>query len=176
MMKLKQLNRPHDNKNENRNSEKLSIDPIVVDMKSHAMSHSSFQNAVLQYCEEISDQEPEYLRNLRVETIANFHSAKRMLSGPSQGAFLSFLATLHQAQTILELGTFTGYSAMSLATDFQDFTAKNTLLKSLQNSTQRIIHTCEIDARARQIAESAISRSIFKDNVQTFSDYAQLLC
>ena len=39
----------------------------------------------------------------------------RMQILPEQGHFLAFLARLIDAQRILELGTFTGYSALALA-------------------------------------------------------------
>ncbi len=39
----------------------------------------------------------------------------RMLSGPVQGRFLEILSKLIRPERILEIGTFTGYSAISLA-------------------------------------------------------------
>lgn len=39
----------------------------------------------------------------------------RMLSGPVQGRFLEILSSLVRPKRILEIGTFTGYSALSLA-------------------------------------------------------------
>lgn len=39
----------------------------------------------------------------------------RMLSGNIQGKFLGLLASINNAQNILEIGTFTGYSAISMA-------------------------------------------------------------
>lgn len=39
----------------------------------------------------------------------------RMLSGPSQGEFLRLLVKMTGARRVLELGTFTGYSAICLA-------------------------------------------------------------
>ena len=51
-----------------------------------------------------------------VERSTHLHSiAPQMLSGRVQGAFLTFLATLIEAENILELGTFTGFSAICLA-------------------------------------------------------------
>lgn len=41
--------------------------------------------------------------------------APRMLSGHLQGRFLSMISQLMQPQKILEIGTFTGYSALCLA-------------------------------------------------------------
>jgi len=44
----------------------------------------------------------------------------RMLSGPSQGQLLRMLAQMTGASRILELGTFTGYSAICLASGLQE--------------------------------------------------------
>ena len=43
-----------------------------------------------------------------------------MLSGPSQGQLLRMLAQMTGASRILELGTFTGYSAICLASGLQE--------------------------------------------------------
>ena len=51
-----------------------------------------------------------------VERSTHLHTiAPQMLSGRVQGAFLTFLASMIEAEHILELGTFTGFSAICLA-------------------------------------------------------------
>ncbi len=51
-----------------------------------------------------------------VERSTHLHTiAPQMLSGRVQGKLLTWLATLLQAEHILELGTFTGFSAICLA-------------------------------------------------------------
>src|SRR5678815_448251 len=51
-----------------------------------------------------------------VERSTHLHTiAPQMLSGRVQGKLLTWLATLVQAEHILELGTFTGFSAICLA-------------------------------------------------------------
>ena len=51
-----------------------------------------------------------------VERSTHLHTiAPQMLSGRVQGAFLTFLASMIEAEYILELGTFTGFSAICLA-------------------------------------------------------------
>lgn len=47
-------------------------------------------------------------------TMAN-HPHSHMLSGHVQGRFLSFISTILQPKYVLEIGTFTGYSALCLA-------------------------------------------------------------
>ncbi len=62
-------------------------------------------------------REPEILCELRSETAQLDMSAMQI--SPDQGQFMAFLVTMLNAQNILEVGTFTGYSAlaMALATD-----------------------------------------------------------
>lgn len=65
-----------------------------------------------------SAKEPEYLNNLTRETYQKILQP-RMLSGPYQGRVLSMISKLTQPKTILEIGTFTGYSALCLAEGLQ---------------------------------------------------------
>jgi len=61
-----------------------------------------------------SENEPEYLQLLTRETYQKILQP-RMLSGPYQGRVLSMISKLVRPKTILEIGTFTGYSALCLA-------------------------------------------------------------
>ena len=61
-----------------------------------------------------SEQEPALLKALTRETYQKVLQP-RMLSGHYQGRILSVLSKLIRPKTILELGTFTGYSALCLA-------------------------------------------------------------
>lgn len=66
------------------------------------------------YCQEHSSAEPEILAQINRDTHA--HMLKpRMLSGHYQGRLLSLLSKMLQPKSILEIGTFTGYSALCLA-------------------------------------------------------------
>jgi predicted O-methyltransferase YrrM len=69
---------------------------------------------LLRYCESFSEPESELLKKLNRETHLKV-GQPRMLSGHLQGRFLSLLSKLHQPQHILEIGTYTGYSALCLA-------------------------------------------------------------
>lgn len=66
------------------------------------------------YCEKFTDAETEFLTKLNRETHLKV-SQPRMLSGHLQGRFLSFMSKLIQPKNILEIGTYTGYSALCLA-------------------------------------------------------------
>ena len=61
-----------------------------------------------------SEEEPTLLAALTRETYQKILQP-RMLSGHYQGRVLSMLSKLIRPKTILELGTFTGYSALCLA-------------------------------------------------------------
>ncbi|WP_029038358.1 O-methyltransferase [Salinimicrobium xinjiangense] len=61
-----------------------------------------------------SAKEPELLQQLNRETNQKV-LAPRMLSGHYQGRILSMLSKLINPQNILEIGTYTGYSALCLA-------------------------------------------------------------
>jgi len=66
------------------------------------------------YSGRFSEKEPELLARLNRETHLKVMSP-RMLSGHMQGRFLSFVSKLAKPSRILEIGTYTGYSALCLA-------------------------------------------------------------
>jgi len=66
------------------------------------------------YVEALSDKESPLLREINEYTIDNVHQP-RMLSGHLQGRILSFISKIKQPKNILEIGTYTGYSALCLA-------------------------------------------------------------
>src|SRR5690606_15722302 len=61
-----------------------------------------------------SEDEPELLQQLSRETHLQV-LRPRMLSGHFQGRFLSLLSKMIHPKTILEIGTYTGYSALCMA-------------------------------------------------------------
>jgi len=61
-----------------------------------------------------SEQEPKLLQQLTRETYQKVLQPI-MLSGPYQGRVLSMISKLINPKSILELGTFTGYSTLCLA-------------------------------------------------------------
>ncbi|WP_313375659.1 O-methyltransferase [Chishuiella sp.] len=66
------------------------------------------------YLDHHTDQEPEILGRLRVETFQST-TQPHMISGEYQGRLLSILSKILAPKTILELGTFTGYATLCLA-------------------------------------------------------------
>ena len=66
------------------------------------------------YCTTHSTNEHSILQQLQRETFAKV-LMPQMLSGHLQGAFLNHFVKSIQAQCILEIGTYTGYSALCMA-------------------------------------------------------------
>lgn len=62
-----------------------------------------------------STRPDEILRDLADETASRFADAAGMQIGPEQGAFMTLLARLIGAKDAVEVGTFTGYSAICIA-------------------------------------------------------------
>lgn len=71
------------------------------------------------YTLEHTAPEPDVLQKLNRETHAKI-LMPRMLSGHLQGRVLSMLSKMIQPEKILEIGTYTGYSAICLAEGLQD--------------------------------------------------------
>ena len=77
-------------------------------------------NAELEkYIEEHTTPETELLYDLNRQThLRTFYP--RMLSGGVQGKFLELLCRMLQPEKVLEIGTFTGYSAIAMAQGMSD--------------------------------------------------------
>ena len=87
--------------------------------------------------------EPPLLRELAVKT-HQVMELPQMLTGRLEGRFLKLLVQLTQPKLIVEVGTFTGYSALSMAEGLP--------------ADGRII-TCEIDPKAQAMAQTAFDAS-----------------
>ena len=75
--------------------------------------------AINTYAEQYSTPETAVLKALNEATVAEVRGAQ-MLSGALQGSFLSIISKLIRPKNILELGTYTGYSAICLAQGLQE--------------------------------------------------------
>ncbi|MDQ1643080.1 MAG: hypothetical protein QOJ90_2431 [Actinomycetota bacterium] len=94
--------------------------------------------------------EPALFATLAEETRAST-SAPTMMVGTLEGRFLSFLVAMLRPQLVLEIGTFTGYSALSMA-------------ESLPPGG-RII-TCDISEEHVAIARRHIEASPYGDRIE----------
>jgi predicted O-methyltransferase YrrM len=72
-------------------------------------------NPIVQsYAEKFSSVEDELLHEINTWTLKN-HTEYQMLSGHLQGKVLEMISCMIRPRRILEIGTFTGYSALCLA-------------------------------------------------------------
>ena len=70
-------------------------------------------NQLRDYLLNVSVKEPEVLRALRKET-GNLEYSQMQIS-PEQGSFMAFLVSLINSKNTLDIGVFTGYSALIVA-------------------------------------------------------------
>ncbi|MCD8741489.1 O-methyltransferase [Mucilaginibacter roseus] len=73
-----------------------------------------FNPSLINYLENHTDNEPEALKKINRNTHLKVLKPN-MLSGHYQGRLLSMLSKMMQPKLIVELGTYTGYSAICLA-------------------------------------------------------------
>ena len=99
---------------------------------------------VEEYATKHSEALPPLLEELIAKTQEEMGNLSSMLSGHLQGAFLQMLASSVGARRILEIGTFTGFSALMIA--------------EAQPEDGRLI-TCEMDPKAIEVARSFFDRS-----------------
>ena len=105
---------------------------------------------VEEYCERHTTALPELHERLLKETEEKTTTAN-FLVGEIEGAFLKMLVRLTQAKKILEVGMFTGYSALSFA-------------EALPPDGS--IVTCELDPHAIEIAQRFFARSPHRDKIE----------
>lgn len=91
------------------------------------------------------------LLNEIIQHTEQHHPHAHMLSGQVQGALLSMMSCLLRPQRILEVGTFTGYSALCLA-------------KGLQPGGE--LHTIEIREDDAATARRFFERSVYKEQLK----------
>lgn len=94
-----------------------------------------FSKEVIEYCEAHTIRPNEVLD--RIEASTREHSnAINMLSGSYQGSLLRMLSRLIRPDRILEIGTFTGYSAVCLA---EGLTENGKLITLEKNTSLKLL-------------------------------------
>ena len=101
------------------------------------------------YVELHSEDEPLLLQELNRETHLKIMQP-RMLSGHYQGRVLSFISKLVHPKNILEIGTYTGYSALCMA-------------EGLQKNGE--LHTIDINEELHDFQRSYFDRSPYKNQI-----------
>jgi caffeoyl-CoA O-methyltransferase len=94
--------------------------------------------------------EPPWLQALADETRRST-SAPQMMVGPVEGRFLQTLVHLSGARRVLEIGMFTGYSALWMAAALPP---------------DGLVVTCEIDAQVEAVARRHIAASPYADRIE----------
>lgn len=113
------------------------------------MSNFLEYDTIEEYLEEHSIHVPEYLLELERETRLKLLKY-RMMSGRAQGRFLSFLSSLIQPKRILEIGSFSGYSALCLAEGLKE---------------NGVIDSIEVNDELKKLHEDYLIKSNFGSRV-----------
>ncbi|MBQ6987941.1 MAG: class I SAM-dependent methyltransferase [Alistipes sp.] len=95
------------------------------------------------YIHEHSSAEDSLLHELDRETHLRVINP-RMISGHIQGKLLELIVKMFRPKNVLEIGTFTGYSALCMAAGLED---------------DAVIDTCEVDDELESLAQSFFDRS-----------------
>ncbi len=103
-----------------------------------------------EYCLRYSDKEDDLLNEVARQTHLKT-TQPRMLSGHLQGSFLSAISILAKPTYILEIGTFTGYSALCLA-------------KGLQPNGKLV--TIDTNPETSVMAKDFFNRSAYKNQIE----------
>lgn len=102
-----------------------------------------------EYAVDHTQQEPALLARLSRETYQKVLQP-RMLSGHFQGRLLSMISKIAQPATILEIGTYTGYSALCLAEGLRE---------------NGVLHTIDINEELQDLQKKYFDQSPFKNQI-----------
>jgi len=105
-----------------------------------------------QYVVAHSEEEPKLLQQLNKETWQKI-LVPRMLSGHYQGRLLAMLSKLVQPKSILEIGTYTGYSALCLAEGLDE---------------KGILHTIDHNEELVDFQKKYFDKSLFKNQIKQY--------
>lgn len=108
------------------------------------------EKSLAEYILAHSDEEPQLLKELDRETQLKV-LMPRMISGHFQGRVLSMLSKMIRPKSILEIGTYTGYSALCLA---EGLTEKGKLI------------SIDVNAELEELVRKYINKSDYKDVIE----------
>ena len=106
-------------------------------------------SALDQYIENMSSPEDALLHELERETYLRVLNP-RMISGHVQGKLLEMIVRMIRPQRVLEIGTFTGYSALSMAAGLPE---------------GGVIDTCEVDDELEMFILDFFERSQYAERL-----------
>jgi caffeoyl-CoA O-methyltransferase len=105
--------------------------------------------SIYNYCDNHTSPAISLLNDLERETFITCQQP-HMISGFLQGRFLSFVSKMQQPKCILEIGTYTGYSALCLAEGL---------------TPNGVLHTIEIDEEKKEIIEKYFAQSEYQSQM-----------
>jgi len=105
-----------------------------------------------QYLVSHSEDEPELLKQLNKETWQKILTP-RMLSGHYQGRILAMLSKLMKPKSILEIGSYTGYSALCLAEGLNE---------------NGLLHTIDHNEELVDFQKKYFNRSLYKNRIRQY--------
>jgi caffeoyl-CoA O-methyltransferase len=115
-----------------------------------------FSDALENYIEAHTKPEPEVLKKLSRETHAHV-LMPQMLSGHLQGRFLKMLTGMIQPVHVLEIGTFTGYSGISIAEGLPE---------------KATLHTIDINDELLPMVKKYIKEAGMEKKIKTYTGNA----
>ena len=104
---------------------------------------------VQQYAEEFSTEEEDILKEISSFTVES-NRASLMLSGHLQGKLLQMISSMIKPRRILEIGTFTGYSAYCLTKGLTD---------------DGLLHSIELRDKDAEVARGFLDKTSVSDKV-----------
>src|SRR5688572_3636130 len=111
---------------------------------------------IQEYAEHHTSAEPPVLNSLTSETKLKA-ALPEMLSGHLQGRFLALLSKLIRPQHVLEIGTYTGYSAICFA-------------EGLKPSG--MVHSIDTDPAVQEIARNFITKAGMQKKIKLYTGKA----
>ena len=112
-------------------------------LKMVAANDATVMDLLEKYIHEHSSAEDSLLHELDRQTHLRVLNP-RMISGHIQGKLLELIVKMFRPKNVLEIGTFTGYSALCMAAGLED---------------DAVIDTCEVDDELESLAQSFFDRS-----------------
>jgi predicted O-methyltransferase YrrM len=117
----------------------------------------SIDDRTYDYLCDVSVKEPELLHQLRIETSQMDYAVMQI--SPEQGQFMSLLIKLMGAKRAIEIGTYTGYSSICIAS-------------AMAENSELIC--CDTSPQWTKVAEKYWALAELENNIRLFSQPAEL--
>ncbi len=132
--------------------------------------HKLTSEEINTYCENHSSKEPDYLYDLYRQTHLQTQLPV-MLSGHLQGRMLSMISHMIRPSLIVEIGTFTGYSALCLAEGLQH----DGILYTIDNNAETLELCSEYAVKAKISHKIKILEGAAVDIIPNLPDHIDLV-